>query len=69
VLGTVAWTTVANSLRGAASYRHALAAGFSRGFEVAAGILLLALIVTITTIRVRRVREHARGDESPRGKR
>jgi hypothetical protein len=54
VLGTVAWTSVANSLRGAASYRHALAAGFSRGFEVAAGILLLALIVTITAIRVRR---------------
>jgi len=74
VLGTVAWTAVANSVhsqaaaasraghparsaaRGmpAAIYRHALATGFSRGFEVAAGILLLALIVTIATIRVRR---------------
>ncbi len=35
-------------------YWHALAAGFARGFEVAAGILLLALIVTIAAIRVRR---------------
>ena len=78
VLGTVAWTAVANSVRSqaaaasataaraghpalsatrgmpAAIYRHALATGFSRGFEVAAGILLLALIVAITAIRVRR---------------
>ena len=38
----------------AAIYRHALASGFSRGFEVSAGILLLALIVTIAAIRVRR---------------
>ena len=77
VLGTVAWTAVANSIRSqssaaaaaarawpvraaasrtlsAAIYRHALAAGFSRGFEVAAGIMLLALIITIAGIRVRR---------------
>ena len=73
VLGTVAWTTFANSIRSqaaaaartgypvhasgslpAAIYQHALAAGFSRGFEVAAGIMLLALIVTIAAIRVRR---------------
>jgi len=38
----------------AATYRHALASGFSRGFEVSAGIMLLALIVTIAAIRVRR---------------
>jgi EmrB/QacA subfamily drug resistance transporter len=74
VLGTVAWTAVANSVHSqaaavaradhparsaakgmpAAIYRHALATGFPRGFEVAAGILLLALIVTIAAIRVRR---------------
>ena len=79
VLGTVAWTAVANSIRSqsataaaaaaragrpvhqavggplpAAIYRHALATGFSRGFEVSAGILLLALIITIAAIRVRR---------------
>jgi len=78
VLGTVAWTAVANSVHSqaaaasaaaaraghparsaakgmpAAIYRHALATGFSRGFEVAAGILLLALILTIAAIRVRR---------------
>ena len=38
----------------AAIYDHALAVGFSRGFEVSAGIMLLALIVTIAMIRVRR---------------
>ena len=76
VLGTVAWTAVAHSIRSqaaavaargaghsarsasgqirAAIYRHALATGFSRGFEVAAGILLLALIVAVSMIRVRR---------------
>ena len=72
VLGTVAWTAVANSIRSqsataaaaaaraghpvhqavggplpAAIYRHALATGFSRGFEVSAGMLLLALIITM----------------------
>ncbi len=73
VLGTVAWSAVAGSIRsqaGAASraghpahaagpmaataYRHALATGFSRGFEVAAGILLLAPVVAVSAIRVRR---------------
>ena len=79
VLGTVAWTTVANGIRGqaaaaartaartghpvqpsasgrpsAAIYQHALATGFSRGFEVAAAILLLGLLVAIAAIRVRR---------------
>jgi NADH:ubiquinone oxidoreductase subunit 6 (subunit J) len=73
VLGTVAWTVVANtakhsaaaaakaghSLQNAAQakaaiYDHALATGFSRGFEVSAGIMLLALIVTIAMIRVKR---------------
>jgi EmrB/QacA subfamily drug resistance transporter len=75
VLGTVAWTTFANSIRSQATaaartnhqvrtaasarltaeiYRHALATGFSRGFEVSAGIALLALVIAITAIRVRR---------------
>ncbi|MGH3847376.1 MAG: hypothetical protein ACRDS0_39040 [Pseudonocardiaceae bacterium] len=79
VLGTVAWTTVANNISrraavaagtaartgrpaepaatgrpSAAIYQHALATGFSRGFEVAAAILLLALLVAIAAIRVRR---------------
>ena len=75
MLGTVAWTTFANSIRHQAAaaartshrmpaaagarlqaeiYRHALATGFSRGFEVSAGIALLALIVAIAAIRVRR---------------
>ena len=33
---------------------HALAVGISRGFLVAAGIALLALVIAIATIRVRR---------------
>jgi EmrB/QacA subfamily drug resistance transporter len=71
LLGTVAWTTVANSVRtqlgqaGAAAakagtpppasiYNHALTVGFSRAFLVAAGIGLLALVIAIATIRIRR---------------
>jgi len=38
----------------AAIYRHALATGFARGFLVAAGVMLLALAITIVAIRVRR---------------
>ncbi len=68
-LGTIAWTTVAENLRNAtaaiAAGRqpaaspaqltvHALTTGFSRGFLVAAGIALLALLVALATIRVRR---------------
>ena len=66
VLGTVAWTVVANhasAARGpagasaavrAAAYHHALAAGFDRAFLVAAGIGLLMLLVAVTAIRIRR---------------
>jgi EmrB/QacA subfamily drug resistance transporter len=74
LLGTVAWTTVADSVRTqvtaavragqpvpkpgaplpASIYHHALAVGFSRGFAVAAGIALLALLIGIVTIRLSR---------------
>jgi hypothetical protein len=78
LLGTVAWTTVADSVRTqvahaaataakagrpllkpgtpppASIYDHALAVGFSRGFVVAAGVALLALLIAIATIRIRR---------------
>jgi EmrB/QacA subfamily drug resistance transporter len=76
VLGTVAWTVVANSIHAQTSraasaapagyparpsqatltaiYHHALAAGFSRAFLVTAGIMLLALVITLVAIRVRR---------------
>jgi hypothetical protein len=78
LLGTVAWTTVADSTRtqvadaAAAAAKagqpvpkpgtplptsmvdHALAVGFSRGFLVSTGIALLALLVAVATIRVRR---------------
>src|SRR5262249_44797732 len=62
-------TTVANNLRNASAAiaagrqpaaspaqltAHALATGFSRGFLLAAGIGLLALLIAIATIPVRR---------------
>ncbi len=67
VLGTVAWTVVANRGRdhvgpvrtaypavARAAYQHALVAGFDRAFLVAAGIAVLMLAVALTTIRPRR---------------
>jgi EmrB/QacA subfamily drug resistance transporter len=54
VLGTVAWTVVAHSLRAPASYGHALAAGFSRAFLGGALVMLLALAIAVSAIRVRR---------------
>ncbi|MEB8336980.1 MFS transporter [Streptomyces endophyticus] len=64
LLGTVAWTAVANSVRSQGAqvgtappesiYNHALAVGFSRGFAVAAGVALLAFLIAIATIRVSR---------------
>ncbi len=66
VLGSVAWTVVADHARTAAgsraasspaawrtAYQHALAAGFDRAFLVAAGIAMLLLVTAIATIRVR----------------
>ncbi len=38
----------------ASIYDHALTVGFPRAFEVAAGIGLLAVLIAIATIRVRR---------------
>ena len=37
-----------------AIYNHALATGFSRGFLVSAGIALLALVLSLAAIRVKR---------------
>jgi EmrB/QacA subfamily drug resistance transporter len=79
VLGTVAWSAVANSLRSQAAAaaaaaktatahlsgaqaavlqkaatNHALAHGFSQGYLVSAGIMALALIITLVVIRVKR---------------
>jgi EmrB/QacA subfamily drug resistance transporter len=76
VLGTVAWSAVANNLRSSAAAAahsvhahlsagqaaalqktmtdHALAAGFSKGFLVSAGISVLALVITLVAIRVTR---------------
>jgi hypothetical protein len=33
---------------------HSLAVGFSRGFEVSAGVMVLALVITLIVIRVTR---------------
>jgi hypothetical protein len=80
VLGTVAWSAVANNVRAQAAAAaaaakhhaaahlsaakaaavqkavtdHAVSVGFAKGYEVSAGIALLALIVTVIAIRVRR---------------
>ena len=79
VLGTVAWSAVANSLRSQAAAaatavkhatvhlsaaqqaaaakaatNHALAHGFSQGYIVSAGIMLLGLVITLVLIRVKR---------------
>jgi hypothetical protein len=64
VLGTVAWTVVADGARAharlagtaawRAAYQHALAVGFDRAFLVASGIALVALLIALATIRVRR---------------
>jgi hypothetical protein len=84
ILGTVAWTVVANTARSSAAAAraaaaraaaaghaikptaaqlaaaqkaitdHSLAVGFSRGFEVSAGIAALALIITLIVITIRR---------------
>jgi EmrB/QacA subfamily drug resistance transporter len=71
IIGTVAWSAVANSLRSQAAaaaragghasaaartqmYHHALATGFSRGYLVSAGILVLAMIIAAAMIRVTR---------------
>ena len=75
ILGTVAWSAVASSLRSQAAaaasagvhasgaraaalqtqiYDHALATGFSRGYLVSGGILVLAAIIALTMIRIRR---------------
>ena len=79
ILGTVAWSAVANSIHSqaaaaaaAASHaavhlfaaqqaaaqkamaNHALAHGFSQGYLVWAGIMLLELVITLAAIRVKR---------------
>ena len=80
MLGTVAFTVVANSARAAAARaaaaaahagrvgrsgrlsqaalsaidHHALTSGLGRAFVVAAGIMLLAALITAATIRIRK---------------
>jgi EmrB/QacA subfamily drug resistance transporter len=61
VLGTVAWTVVADGARAHATaartaswhaaYQHAMAAGFDRAFVAAAAIALLILVVAVAAIR------------------
>jgi hypothetical protein len=71
VLGTVAWTVVADTARTraaaartasrSAAYQHALAAGLDRAFPVASGIALLILVAAIAAIRVRRAEASGEG--------
>jgi predicted MFS family arabinose efflux permease len=65
ILGTVAWSAVANSIHSQAAAAanhavtkaitdHAYSVGFSKGYLVSAGIALLGLIITVVAIRVKR---------------
>jgi EmrB/QacA subfamily drug resistance transporter len=68
ILGTVAWSAVASSLKsgtaaagahatagpGSPVYSHALAHGFSQGYLVSSGVALLGLIVSLVFIRVKK---------------
>jgi EmrB/QacA subfamily drug resistance transporter len=68
ILGTVAWSAVASNLHASAATagahvtkaaqtamtNHALAYGFGRGYLVSAGIALLAMVVALIFIRVKR---------------
>jgi EmrB/QacA subfamily drug resistance transporter len=77
VLGTVAWTVVANSLRAhaaaaraghaayTAAYNHALASGFARSFLIGAAIMLLGLAITVAAIRIRRADLAGTQDAAP----
>jgi MFS family permease len=69
VLGTIAYTTAANTARAASQqagiYQHALTTGFARGFEAAAAVMLLALIIAVATIRIRKAAWPASTPSSP----
>jgi hypothetical protein len=69
ILGTVAWSAVASNTRSAVAAthgahlsavaqttlsNHALTYGFGRGYLVAAGIAILAVIIALVMIRVKR---------------
>jgi len=56
IIGTVAWTVVNNRLRSPAhpGYAHALSSGVTSAMEIGACAGLLALVITLVAIRVRR---------------
>jgi hypothetical protein len=69
ILGTVAWSAVASNTKSAiaathgahlsaaaqtALSNHALAYGFGRGYLVSAGISLLAVVIAVVMIRIKR---------------
>ncbi|MET7729587.1 MFS transporter [Streptomyces mirabilis] len=58
VLGTIAWTTVADQAQTHAAHpvpgAHDLATGFSRGLLADSGIALLTFVITLATIRLKR---------------
>jgi ABC-type multidrug transport system permease subunit len=69
IVGTVAWSAVASNLRSASAAAgtthlstaaqtamsdHAMTYGFSQGYQISAGIAVLALIVSVIFIRVKK---------------
>jgi phosphate/sulfate permease len=64
--GAVTWNLITWRLGLPSSSGHALAAGFSRGFEVSAAIMVLALVVAAIMIRVSRqdLTERERSDRA-----
>jgi EmrB/QacA subfamily drug resistance transporter len=55
IIGSVAWTVVNNRLRSAhPDYTHALASGVTSAMVIGAAASVLALVVTVVAIRVRR---------------
>jgi EmrB/QacA subfamily drug resistance transporter len=65
ILGTVAWSAVANSIHSQVATAsnhavtraitdHAYSVGFSKGYVVSAGIAVLGLLITILAIRVKK---------------
>jgi EmrB/QacA subfamily drug resistance transporter len=56
IIGSIAWTVVNNRLRSAGhpDYPHALASGVTSAMVIGAGAGVLALLITLVAIRVRR---------------
>ena len=54
ICGCGAWDGAASAAQQTAIYNHALASGFSKGYLVSAGISLLAVVIALAMIRIKR---------------